>query len=112
MSQLADAEMEFGGAELGDARRSARAIKLAAAIANDPSASFPDLLSPGELEAAYRFFKNEAITAEAVLEPHVQQTLRRMGGEETTLVVHDSSTMSFGSEGYREGLSSSTGGHQ
>ena len=55
---------------------------------------------------------NPKVEPDAVLEPHIQQSLKRSQSDEVTLVLHDSSTMSFGSEGYREGLSESTGGHQ
>jgi hypothetical protein len=112
MAKLGAVDEEFGGAELGDARRTARLIKLAASIGADPAASFPELLTEAELEGAYRFFSNDAVKAEAVIRPHREATLRRMASAETSLVVHDSSTMSFPSDGHREGLSQSTGGHQ
>lgn len=112
MAKLGAVEEEFGGADLGDARRNARLLKLAASVGTDPGASFPELLTESELEGAYRFFSNEAVTAEAVLKPHRTATLERMTPTETHLVVHDSSTMSFASDGHREGLSESTGGHQ
>ena len=53
---------------------------------------------------AYRFFGNSQVTAEAILAPHVRETLGRVQQDPVTRVVHDSSTLSFNSEGFREGL--------
>ncbi len=77
-------------------------------MAATPAASFPDAMSAAELEGAYRFFSSPKVTPEAILAPHVQETLRRVRGEPVFLVVHDSSTLSFNSEGYRDGLAPSS----
>jgi hypothetical protein len=77
-------------------------------MAATPDLSFPDAMSDAELEGAYRFFSNPKVTPEAILAPHVQQTLGRVRNEPVVLVVHDSSTLSFNSEGYRDGLAPSS----
>ncbi len=97
-------ELEFEGAEFGDKRLATRVEGLAGAMAREPSASFPQALSAAELEAAYRFFGNVKVTPDVVLQPHVKQTLGRISREAEVLVAHDSSTISFTSEGCREGL--------
>jgi hypothetical protein len=102
---------EFAGADLGDPRRNDRLIALAKRMGRQPEASFPKALSSAELEAAYRFFNNVKVQPSEILEPHVRQTLQRMA-DAVTLVVHDSSTVSFTSEGYRDGLVSLQGGKQ
>jgi hypothetical protein len=77
---------------------------MAERMSSAPDASFPDALSEAELEGCYRFFSNPKVTPAAILAPHVQETLRRVADELVTLVVHDSSKLSFNSEGYRDGL--------
>lgn len=109
---LTSIEKEFAGAKLGDRRRNARLLKIAGRLADDPSVSFPKAFDESELEGAYRFFSSDDVDPDAVLEPHIQQTLERTRNEPLTLVLHDSSKFSFGSEGHRQGLSESTGGHQ
>jgi hypothetical protein len=95
---------EFRGSKLGDQRRERRLEGLAAAMARAPSKSFPKALPPAGLEGAYRFFSNPKVTPGAVLGGHVEQTVERMGEAGLSLVLHDSSTISFNSEGHREGL--------
>jgi hypothetical protein len=75
-------------------------------MSSKPDSSFPKAMSRAELEGAYRFFANPQVTAEAILAPHVRETLTRVQQDAVTLVVHDSSTLSFNSDGYREGLAS------
>jgi hypothetical protein len=81
-------------------------------MSHKPDASFPKALVTAELEAAYRFFNNVGVKPAGILEPHVCRTLDRMSAEAVTLVVHDSSIISFNSEGYREGLTLSRGEKQ
>jgi hypothetical protein len=95
---------EFSGADLGDPRRLGRLLVLAERMASKPDSSFPKAMSSAELEGGYRFFSNPQVTPEAILAPHVRETLARVGPDLITLVVHDSSTLSFNSEGYRDGL--------
>src|SRR6266496_4206610 len=82
------AEEEFGEADLGDVRRNARLVQLASVLGAQPSASLPDATDdPASLKAAYRFFDNDYVLAEAILESHVQSTKRRMLAVERVLAV-------------------------
>jgi hypothetical protein len=94
----------MSGAEFGDARLSRRLRKIVEAVQVAPDQSFPSLFDDGQLEGAYRFFNNETVTPEAILEPHVAATVARMATEPVALVVHDTSTMSFDPDGARRGL--------
>ena len=68
------ATIQFGAADLGDARRTDRLVSTMAAIARAPDASLPRQLgSVGEAKAAYRLFDCGAVTREAVMEPHLAQ---------------------------------------
>lgn len=90
--------------EFGDARLSRRLGRIVEAVQAAPDQSLPSLFDDSGLEGAYRFFNNEAVTPEAILQPHVVATLARMANEAVTLVVHDTSTMSFDPDGARRGL--------
>jgi hypothetical protein len=96
---------ELEDADFGDERLRKRAVRLLEALAAEPAKSFPQVLKDGaELEAAYRFFNNEAIDPESLLDPHYAATVERMRSHATALVVHDTTTMSFRPDGQREGL--------
>ncbi|MEO7912230.1 MAG: transposase, partial [Roseiflexaceae bacterium] len=50
---------EFGGADLGDVRRTARLVQLATMLGAQPTASLPAASDdPAALKATYRFFAN------------------------------------------------------
>jgi hypothetical protein len=100
----ADLATEMSGAEFGDARLSRRLCKIVEAVQVAPDQSFPLLFDDSQLEGAYRFFNNEAVTPKAILQPHVAATVARMAAERVALVVHDTSTMSFDPDGARRGL--------
>lgn len=111
-SARSDIAAEFEEAPLRDKRLSRRIVGLAEAMAEAPEKSFPRALSGAELEAAYRLFGNVKVTPKALLEPHVRQTLARVAEQDVVLVAHDSSTISFNSEGERAGLTPARGTKQ
>jgi len=100
---------ELGGAEFGDQRLTKRLLKLVAALAPDPSASFPDAsATDAALEATYRFLGNEAVTPARILAPHIAATVRRVKEDGLAIVAHDTTEFSFPSD--REGLGPVDGG--
>jgi hypothetical protein len=85
----------FGAADLGDRRRTARLVELAAAISRTPTASLPAALAdPAALKAAYRLLANDAVTHGAILAPHAAQTRDAATGG-TVLLVQDTTTLDF-----------------
>src|SRR5258708_10316469 len=99
------AEEEFGEADLGDVRRNARLVQLASVLGAQPSASLPDATDdPASLKAAYRFFDNDYVRAEAVLESHVQSTKRRMQAVERVLAVQDPTYLDWTAHPHTTGL--------
>lgn len=109
-SFLREIESEFEGARFSDKRLEARLVKVATAMSLAPDKSFPKALSgAAALEGAYRLFGNSSVEPSDVLDPHIRRTLARVNEQDLVLVAHDSSTVSFGSEGYREGLGETTG---
>jgi hypothetical protein len=95
---------EMSRADFGDARLNKRLGRIIEAVVKAPDKSFPALFDDSALEGAYRFFNNEQVTPGRILEPHVTATVARMADEPVTLVVHDTSTMTFDPEGSRQGL--------
>src|SRR5262245_3242926 len=90
------AEEEFGDADLGDVRRNARLVQLARVLGAQPSASLPHAADdPATLKAAYRFFDNEYVRAEAMLESHVQSTTRRLQAVPLVLAVQDTTYLDW-----------------
>lgn len=90
------AQMNFGNCQLGDKRRTRRLVQVAADVANNPSASFPDQLKTwGDLKAAYNLFDSDDVTFEAIARPHWELTKARTAGR--YLVIGDTTEIDFGS---------------
>lgn len=93
-------ELSAGGFK--DRRLVARLGGLATRFVVKPSASFPKaLIGSAELEAAYRFFGNAAVTPEAILAGHFEGLRRRAAEEDTVLALHDTSAITFRHDGQR-----------
>ena len=97
-----DIESEFGNAQFGDARLTARLTKLAAKLSAKPDASFPKALEPAELEAFYRFVGNDDVGAEDILGPHFAAAVQRCVDAKLAVVAHD--TTEFGYPTPRDGM--------
>ncbi len=107
--RIAWVEKDFGGAELGDARRSARLLQVVDAVARQPGLGFPRAFeSTAELEGFYRFINNDAFDGQAVLKPHRKATQARAEASDGVLFIHDTTTVEFRGEGTREGLGYTT----
>lgn len=87
---------EFGGAQLGDVRRTARVIELATTLARRPSASLPDACRDGaQLKAAYRFFSTAAAAPAPLLASHVAATQARLQAVPRVLAVQDTTELDY-----------------
>lgn len=65
-------------------------------MAAAPTASVPKACNGwGETMAAYRFFDNDSVEWQAILEPHWQQTERRMAAESVVLCLQDTTELDF-----------------
>jgi Transposase DNA-binding/Transposase Tn5 dimerisation domain len=97
------AQQQFESCELGDVRRTARAIKVAAQFAADPSASTPDQTETwSDCKAVYRLFDEEDVTFTALAAPHWRQTVAAARGH--CLLIGDTTIISFGAERGIDGL--------
>lgn len=95
---------EFVGVELGDARRSARVLKVVADLEKAPAVGLPRATkTTAALEGAYRLLNNEHVQLESLLATHGRLTVeraRQAGGR--PLVVIDPTAFVFHGESERE----------
>lgn len=95
----------FGGAELGDLRRTDRLVKIATAIAENPSASLPESMRNwSDTIAAYRFLDNEAISHEQIMQPHWKQTHEEVRQPPHVLLLADTTDVNLSSHEATSGL--------
>jgi hypothetical protein len=95
---------ELGAANFKDQRLSRRLRGLAERFIEKPDESFPRALrGSAELEAGYRFFGNVAVNPDAILSGHFDGVRQRCEREDTVLVLHDTTTISFRHDGQRRG---------
>ena len=103
------AEANFGNCELGDARRTRRAVKVAQQMAEHPDGNTPAQCQKwADLKAAYRFFDTDEVTFQALAEPHWKQTRRQARG--TVLLIGDTMSTHFGNHRKIEGLKQANNG--
>ena len=103
------APQEFGGAPLGDARLSARLVEIAAGKAEKPGCAFAGVVEGDwpAVKAYYRFIDHpdvEAVSVAHILQPHREQTVRRMQAQRTVLCIQDGSDLDYSSLAQCEGL--------
>jgi hypothetical protein len=83
-------EEEVEAADLGDKRLNTRFRLLLSTLGTRPNLSIPAACSGrAEVEAAYRFFDNDKVTFDKVLQPHRARTLQRVAQQEVVLLVQD-----------------------
>ncbi len=109
MSDLLDttswAVSEFADAELGDLRRTQRLVELAHALAQRPGAALPEACGNGAmLKAAYRFFTNDAIVPDDMLQSHIEATYSRLSAAPLVLAVQDTTEANWTNLRVTEGL--------
>jgi hypothetical protein len=99
------AEETFGTTELGDLRRTDRLVKMATAIAENPSASLPEsMCNWADTLAAYRFLDNEAVTHEQIMTPHWRTTRQEAMQRSRVLLAADTTDINLSSHETAEGL--------
>jgi hypothetical protein len=92
------AQEEFGGASLGDARRTARLVRMAARAASDPAGRVTEVFDePAERLAAYRFLESRDFHARGLCDAASAAAVRRADalGHPFVFVPVDGSSLSF-----------------
>ena len=84
------ASSDFTAVRLGDRRLDRRLVSVVAALEEQPEASFPKVFDTGaELEGFYRLVGNDRVDWSAVLDGHVESTVRRAKTQGRALALHD-----------------------
>ena len=109
MSDLLDATSwavtEFADAELGDLRRTQRLVQLAHALAQRPGAALPEACGSGAmLKAAYRFFTNDDIAPDDIMQSHIEATYSRLNAVPIVLAVQETTEANWTNLRVTEGL--------
>lgn len=87
---------ELTDLDLGDKRLDQRAKVLLERFMANPQASInASCHGWSETLAAYRFFDNEKVSEDKILEPHREATIRRMAQHPVTLVTQDTTELDF-----------------
>lgn len=99
------AKEELEKVDFGDKRLNKRFLKVATSQAKTPqlsinAASFDWSCAKG----AYRFFDNPKVLPEKILEPHIENTVHRIYGQELIVVPQDTTFVDFSSHEMTYGL--------
>jgi hypothetical protein len=98
-------EAELGGANLGDARLTARLLQMTGTFYANPTAHIPEACGSAKAtKAAYRFLDNEAVDWQAILQPHFEATRERLRDQDVVLVAQDTTTLNYSSLAKTQGL--------
>ncbi len=88
--KIAELAQELSGGDFGDARLNKRAHSMAGLLGRHPNVSIPAALkSRADIEGAYRFFNNDAVTPDRIIEPHIEATYKRIDSVDFALLVQD-----------------------
>lgn len=92
--ETAWAREEFGAADLGDARRNHRLIRLAARVAQQPGGTIAGVCrSAAERQAAYDLLSNKKVRSQALLQATTASTAGRCAEHEFVYVPMDGSSL-------------------
>ena len=88
------AEEEFGGADLGDRRRTRRLVAMAAEVATRPAGTVTRACgSSAAREGAFRLLENDAVRPEAILRSAQEAAARRCEGRRNVFVAVDGTSL-------------------
>lgn len=88
------AEKEMAGVDFHDRRLNKRCVKLLENLGKQPQASIPAACrGRKEMDAAYHFFENGKVSPTGIFEPHIDRTIERIKGQETVLLVQDTTEL-------------------
>jgi hypothetical protein len=102
-----DLRDEICSTQLGDRRRSERYARIVECLAIEPAASIPTAMGDEAcVEAYYRLMRNDSVDHSKLIEPHINNTVRRCEALGTVIIAHDTTEYSFGihEEPSRKGL--------
>lgn len=96
---------EFSQIDFGDERLDNRLVEIGIDFVNAPGESIPQMCGSWEkTKAAYRFFDNDNVTNNKIIQSHRQQTNERIRPMEKVLLVSDTTFFTFPHHPGKEGL--------
>lgn len=96
---------EMGQVDLGDKRLKDRLISICDRFSESPESPINQACEDwAETKAAYRFFKNQDVNHESILEAHRQRTAERAKPHKTILAIQDTSYFIYTSHTETKGL--------
>lgn len=85
---------EVRGVDLGDIRLDTRLGKVIEELGTTPNLSIPAATNArAEMEAAYRFFDNDKVSPDKILQPHFKATRERISQTDFSLLVQDTTEL-------------------
>jgi hypothetical protein len=92
-----DAIEQMGQCDFGHKRRTTRLVDTATRISEHPDGSLPDKLhDPAAYRATLRLMNLPVVTHQAILQPHCQETLRRISATPRTILnIHDTTELDY-----------------
>jgi hypothetical protein len=82
---------EFGDAELGDSRRTARLVRMLAGAAENPAGKLSEVYAAKQLDAAYDFVENESLPVNRLEAALGCSTARRCSDQRVRVAIDGSS---------------------
>ena len=87
---------ELAKVNFGDKRLDKRFLKVAGSQSKTPQLSINASSADWSCaKGAYRLFDNPKVTPEKILEPHIENTIHRIYGQEMVVIVNDTSFIDF-----------------
>jgi len=96
---------ELGEANLGDARRTQRLIRIVEDLAAKPNASVPQASrDKAAMQGMYDFWANRRVSPDAIISAHAQKTIERMSEHQTVLAIQDTTELDYSAHRSTQGL--------
>jgi Transposase DNA-binding/Transposase Tn5 dimerisation domain len=87
---------EMQSSDFSDRRLDKRVAQILSDLGHRPIASIPAACGGhSEMTAAYRFFNNDKVTPQGVLQPHYEQTRQRIAENPIALLVQDTTELNL-----------------
>jgi hypothetical protein len=96
---------EFSSHSFSDNRLHQRLLKITKSLVDAPTLSINQACAEwAAVKGAYRFFDNDSVSSDLILEPHYRTTFERSLSDDRILIVQDSSKINYDSHKATEGL--------
>ncbi|HAI21625.1 MAG TPA: IS4 family transposase, partial [Clostridiales bacterium UBA8153] len=104
------AEAEFGSVRLHDQRLKRRLYTLAQDFFDKCEKNVPEACgSEAKIKGAYRFFQNQAVSKEVILDAHTEATIERIKEHRVVLAPQDTTSLDYSTHPMTAGLGPTNG---